>query len=227
MDILRLLVSMDKSTGGKEFNLIRLPSGSGLCYPHGIAPPGEFEESDFHQLRRENLITLTRVQRNVYAGKPTQRGITLVQRGFASPNAYPVKSIHPRQKEYPAAHAPDDSGTTPEVPAGTPAGLNSAETRNPVEVPRSAEAREEQIRAALKWVEEELAAAFAESVPAILGDPKNLAASTRALMLRVFDAFARHRLSLVSDDEQLRKFYLPALDRVSKRVIEKTDAWTR
>jgi hypothetical protein len=98
-DILRLLVSMDTSTGGTSFNLVELHGVARLCYPYGESPPGEYQESDFKQLRRERLITLDWIQRGVHHGKPTHLGIELVQGGFAPPDAEPVLSLQARALE--------------------------------------------------------------------------------------------------------------------------------
>jgi hypothetical protein len=95
-DLLRFLVSQHELHGGEEFLLVRSLTSAGLVYPGGgPSVPVEYDDSDFRQLRREGLITLTRVQANVHRGKPTQLGITLVQRGFALPGVKPVRPVQP------------------------------------------------------------------------------------------------------------------------------------
>lgn len=96
-------------------------------------------------------------------------------------------------------------------------GVNSGTILSTLEVPR---------RAVIESVEEEISAAVAKYAPAILESPEKLGPLTLTLMINVFDTFAHRYLLLVSDDVQFRTFYLPALDRVSKKLVAKTDQLT-
>jgi hypothetical protein len=84
-DLLLLLVSKHQSNGAQPFLFVRSHTGAGLCYPGGDSLPVINDDLDFHQLRRENLITLNPVGKNQWRGKPTERGITAVSNGFSLP----------------------------------------------------------------------------------------------------------------------------------------------
>jgi hypothetical protein len=82
-DLLRLLVEKHESTGGAEFIYVRSSGGAALCYRGPISVTIPYDDTDFNQLQQENLITLIFVDIGQFRGKPTQRGINLVQNGFA------------------------------------------------------------------------------------------------------------------------------------------------
>jgi hypothetical protein len=88
--LLRLLVSNDESNAGAEFLFTRSMTGAGLSYPKGVSVPVVCDDTDLYQLKRENLINLTPVARNVHRGKPTQLGITTV-RGFTVSDDEPLQ----------------------------------------------------------------------------------------------------------------------------------------
>jgi len=81
--LLRLLVANHELYNGAAFIFVHNHSRAGLCYPGGVSVSVENDESDFHQLARENLVNFTPVSQNVYRGKPTQSGITSVNRALA------------------------------------------------------------------------------------------------------------------------------------------------
>jgi hypothetical protein len=82
-DLLQLLVSKHESNGGQPFLFVQSHSGAGLCYPGGDSLPAANDELDFQQLQRENLIILNPAGRNLWRGKPSDRGITAVKTGFS------------------------------------------------------------------------------------------------------------------------------------------------
>ena len=82
-DLLRLLVAKHESTGGAAFVFVRFLNGAGVCYPGGDSGNVANDDMDFHQLHREQLITLIPIAANQMRGKPTQRGIALVRNDFA------------------------------------------------------------------------------------------------------------------------------------------------
>jgi hypothetical protein len=100
-DLLCVLVSMHESSGGAQFNFVRSLTSSGLCYPGDISMPVANDETDFQRLVRENLIDFSCTSPNVYRGKPTQLGITIVRRGFALFDAEspPKEGVAPAARE--------------------------------------------------------------------------------------------------------------------------------
>jgi hypothetical protein len=86
MELLRLLVLNHESQGGTEFYYTQSHSGNGVSYQGGFSIPVGYDASDFDQLRRERVISLTRIDRLSYRGKPTQLGITTVRLAFANPD---------------------------------------------------------------------------------------------------------------------------------------------
>jgi hypothetical protein len=83
-DLLRLLVSGDGLTGGKQFNLVQSAGGYGLTYPSGPSVSIEFDDIDFRQLRKKRLIEFISLAPNRWRGKPTELGVTTTRRGFHS-----------------------------------------------------------------------------------------------------------------------------------------------
>jgi hypothetical protein len=86
-------------------------------------------------------------------------------------------------------------------------------------------ASEEQIRAVLSQAEEEASAAFAELAQAVLSDSSKGRSLACAFIVRLFDVFAERYQAFTPNEEQLRSFYLPTLDRLSKKLAAKTEQW--
>ena len=82
MELLHLLVLNHEAQGGAEFYFTQSRSGSGLSYVGGLRIPVAYDASDFEELRRERVITLTRIEKLSHRGKPTQLGITTVRRAL-------------------------------------------------------------------------------------------------------------------------------------------------
>src|SRR5260370_33674758 len=85
-DLLRLLVAKHESTSGAQFIFASPMNGAGICYSGGDSVSVPNDDIHFHQLRREQLITLIPSGKNQWRGKPTERGITLVRNGCALSN---------------------------------------------------------------------------------------------------------------------------------------------
>jgi hypothetical protein len=94
-ELLRILVSMHEYSGGSEFKFVRSLTSSGLCYPGGISVRVENDNTDFLRLDRENLIDFICTSPNVYSGKPTQLGITVVRREGELPEAEALRQVKP------------------------------------------------------------------------------------------------------------------------------------
>jgi len=78
-DLLRLVVLKHQSNGGTPF----IFANSALAYP-GDSISISNDELDFRQLRANGLITMIPLARNQLRGKPTDRGIAMVSRGFTA-----------------------------------------------------------------------------------------------------------------------------------------------
>jgi hypothetical protein len=102
-DLLRVLTSKHQSNGGQPFLYVRSQTGAGVCYPGGDSLPIANDDLDFHQLRRENLITLNPVGKNQWRGKPTERGVTAVGNGFMIPAD---GDLNPSTKRVPVSRIP-------------------------------------------------------------------------------------------------------------------------
>ena len=76
LELLRTLASNPKENPGAQFFWIRHNSSSSLVYS-GVSIPITYDDSDFYQLRNENLITFVRLAPNQIRGKITQQGILL------------------------------------------------------------------------------------------------------------------------------------------------------
>ncbi len=98
-DLLRLLVSMHESSGGAEFKFVRSLTSSGLSYPGGMSVPVENDTTDFRRLERENLIDFLCTGTNLYSGKPTQLGITIVRREGEVPDAEALRQVKPQGQQ--------------------------------------------------------------------------------------------------------------------------------
>ncbi len=81
-DLLRLLVAMHESLGGRPFILVRSPAGYGLVYVGGFSISIKNDEFDFRDLRRERCISFVPIGTNQWNGKPTRDGISMIIRGF-------------------------------------------------------------------------------------------------------------------------------------------------
>jgi hypothetical protein len=90
MDLLRLLVEKDESTGGTEFIFVQSQGGRAVCYPGGVSVNIPYDESDFRQLQSEGLINLIPIASNQFRGKPTAHGIALARNGIAGSNEAPL-----------------------------------------------------------------------------------------------------------------------------------------
>jgi hypothetical protein len=84
-DLLRVLVSGHESYGGAEFYFGCNVGGCGITYSGGRSIPGVYDETDLLQLRRERFVNITRPQRNLHRGKPTQLGIATLRRHLVEP----------------------------------------------------------------------------------------------------------------------------------------------
>jgi hypothetical protein len=83
--LLEVLVLGHESNGGAEFYFGCNVGGCGITYSGGGSAPGVYDETDLLQLRSERLVTITRPERNLHRGKPTQLGLITVRRHLAEP----------------------------------------------------------------------------------------------------------------------------------------------
>jgi hypothetical protein len=120
MGFLRRLVANHESTGGVEFFFVQsMSSGIGLTYQGGLRCPAEGDETDLLRLQRENLVDVTRVDKYVHRGKPTQFGITAVHNSLADElpqQAGRAGVARPRQNLDPADRQPHEP-TGPNAPS--------------------------------------------------------------------------------------------------------------
>ncbi len=88
-ELLRLLVSNQKSLGDGEFYFARSATGAGISYVGGKSVPAVADETDFEQLRSERLISFVRLPKSVLRGKATQLGISIVGANHSVGNQHP------------------------------------------------------------------------------------------------------------------------------------------
>jgi hypothetical protein len=80
--LLRQFVAVYTDGCASEFRLIRTMGGATLIYPNHDSITTEADDSDFDQLAIQELIHIRREgNHNMLVGKPTQRGIKIVESG--------------------------------------------------------------------------------------------------------------------------------------------------
>jgi len=118
-DLLVLLASKNELAPGGLFRLIPLNGGRGLLYLGGFAVPIGHEDADFHQLEREQYLTLTGDSEGQLRGALTELGITkgqrmLFQQHFRNLTIKPIVDGSPPYVMelllYPKGHARQSTG---------------------------------------------------------------------------------------------------------------------